>query len=272
MQRGFIRTSAGQLHALEAGRGEPVVMMQTLPLGSTQLEPLLTDLGADYRCIAIDLMGYAPSDLRSRAWSVREYADNILEACDALGLGRFRLLGGHLSGLVAADIAARHPERLVQLVLDGVYAWTAEEQQPYRAGSGSGAHDWGAGGEPLARRWDFFLSLLRRFDPALAFTDANAARLARLGLAFLSLPVSPASMETTFEYDLLAVLPQIRTPTLLMRSPTDSLARFNARALSLLPNAREHAFEGVNPLQQVARPERIGEYAAVLRGFFQTGA
>ncbi len=108
--------------------------------------------------------------------------------------------------------------------------------------------------------------------PEFALTPANATQLARLGLAFLSLPLSPSSMDTTFSYDLLTALPRISMPTLLVSSPHDSLSKFHARALGLLPQGREHVFSGVNPLQCVSRPALIGEYATVLRRFFRTAS
>jgi pimeloyl-ACP methyl ester carboxylesterase len=116
-------------------------------------------------------------------------------------------------------------------------------------------------------RWESFTGMLKRFDPEFEVTHENCQRIAQLAFTFMSTSTGPAFPSPTFSYDLLSALPRLEPPVLLIRSATDSLSRYHERAMSLIPNVREHAFSGVNPLQNVARPERAAEYAQVLRGF-----
>lgn len=269
--RRFIDTPDGQLHCREVGAGTPVVLLQTLPFGTLPLVPLLEAFAPACRCLAIDLMGYAPSDDRSRPWRVEDYATNLLDAFDTLGLESLQLLGGHLTALVAVEIANRQPQRIRRLALDGLYAWTAEEKAPYLAGS-SPPPPFAVSGEPMKARWESFVAILQRFDPRFDVTPDNAPQVARLALSYLSIGLGGPAFPATFEYDLLAALPHLRPPTLLFRSPTDSLQRFHERAMGLIPDAHEHLFTDVNPLQQLRDPERVREYAAVLGRFFGLGS
>ncbi len=265
--RRFIDTPDGQLHCRQAGRGAPVVLLQTMPFGTLPLVPLMQALAPHCQCFSIDLMGHAPSDDRGRPWRVEDYATNLIDAFDALGLERLRLLGGHLTALVAVEIALRHPQRISHLALDGLYAWTEAEKEPYRRGSAPPV-PLALSGDPLKARWESFVAILRRFDPQFEVTPENAPAVTRLALSFLSVGIGGPAYPAMFEYDLLTALPKLQPAALLFCSPTDTLRHFHERAMGLLPGAREHVFEDVNPLQQVREPARAGEYAAVLLDFF----
>ncbi len=268
MTRRFIDTPEGQLHCRECGHGVPVVLLPTMPFGTLPLIPLMQALAPACRPIAIDLMGYAPSDERTRPWRIEDYATNLIAAFDALGLDRLRLLGGHLTGLVAVEIAVRQPHRISHLALDGLYAWTEAEKELYRTGS-SPMLPFADSGDPLKARWESFIAILRRFDPQFEVTPENATETARLALSFVSIGLGGPTYPATFDYDLLEALPRLQMPTLLIHSPTDNLRQFHERAMGRVPRAREHRFADVNPLQQVGRPARTAEYAAALSAFFE---
>ncbi len=266
--RRFLDTPDGQLHCREAGQGAPVVLLPTMPFGTLPLVPLMQALAPSCRAITIDLMGYAPSDDRRRPWQVGDYAANLIAAFDTLGLDRLRLLGGHLTGLVAVEIAVRQPQRISHLALDGLYAWTEAEKEPYRSSS-TPPLPFADSGDPMKVRWESFVGILRRFDPQFEVTADNATHVARLALAFFSIGLGGPPYPATFEYDLLTALPRLRMPTLLFQSPTDSLRHFHGRAMGLIADVREHSFVDINPLQQVRQPGRAGEYAAVLAKFLE---
>ena len=268
LRRLFIDTHEGQLHCRHGGSGEPVVLLPTLPFGTRPLVPVVQLLAAEYECFAIEPMGQWPSDDRSEHWRVEDHAANLLEALDVLGLERVRVVAGHFTALVAVEMALRAPRRIRQLVLDGLYAWTPEEKAPYEQGHAPPA-PFVDSGDPLKQRWESVIAILRRFDPGFTTTPDNAALVGRLALGFFANSLGgPPSPSPTFDYPLLPRLPELAVPTLLMHSPTDSLRRFNERALQQIPHSREHAFSGINPLQQVTDPARIAEYVTVLREFF----
>ena len=268
LRRLFIDTHEGQLHCRHGGSGEPVLVLPTLPFGTTPLIPVVQLLAPEYECFAIEPMGQWPSDDRSAHWRVEDHAHNLLEALDVLGLERVRVVAGHFTALVAVEMTLRAPGRIRQLALDGLYAWTPEEKAPYEQGYAP-PPPLGDSGDALKQRWESVIAILRRFDPCFTTTPDNAPRIGRLALDFIANGLGgPPGPSPTFDYALLPRLPQLDVPTLLIHSPTDSLRRFNERALQLIPNSREHVFAGINPLQQLADPARIAEYVTVLREFF----
>ncbi len=69
---------------------------------------------AGYRAVAIDQRGYSP---RARPVGVEAYhtahlTADVLRLADALGAGRFHLVGHDFGAVVGWQVAARHPERL----------------------------------------------------------------------------------------------------------------------------------------------------------------
>ncbi len=107
------------------GTGTPIVLLHGLSLSSRYLIPLgrrLTALGHDV--IAPDLPGFGRSrrDPRLR-WpagpNVTEQAEHLLAWMDARRIDRAVLFGNSVGVQVAVELAARHPDRVERLVLEG---------------------------------------------------------------------------------------------------------------------------------------------------------
>lgn len=69
-----------------------------------------------WRQIAIDLPGFGDSGMLPRPHRLPDYADAVAAVCAALGV-RPVVVGHSFGGMVAVDLADRHPERVEALVL-----------------------------------------------------------------------------------------------------------------------------------------------------------
>jgi pimeloyl-ACP methyl ester carboxylesterase len=112
----------GKLHGLEAGpvAGPLVILLHGFPdfsWGWRKQVPALVARG--FHVVVPDQRGYAHSDkpLEIRDYSLHELAADVLAIADACGRDRFRLIGHDWGGLVAWWTAARHPQRVEQLVV-----------------------------------------------------------------------------------------------------------------------------------------------------------
>ncbi len=79
-----------------------------------RLFPLLS---GNLRVLAIDLRGHGKSDRIRGHFSIEDLADDVAAVLDALGPGRYTVVGYSLGGLVAQALARRHPARVERLVL-----------------------------------------------------------------------------------------------------------------------------------------------------------
>lgn len=130
MKRGFIDVDGRLLHYRRIGRGPALVMLHGSPNSSLNLEPLMKVFAGDFDCIAFDTPGNGLSEpLAIEAPSTGDYAEALKAALDAAGLRRVSLYGFHTGAGTAAEFAARYPERVAALVLDGVACWTRDEQK-----------------------------------------------------------------------------------------------------------------------------------------------
>jgi pimeloyl-ACP methyl ester carboxylesterase len=75
-----------------------------------------------HRFVRYDERGCGLSDWQIPEQSFDAWVQDLETVVDALGIDRFDLLGISQGGAVAATYAARHPERVSHLILNGAYA------------------------------------------------------------------------------------------------------------------------------------------------------
>jgi pimeloyl-ACP methyl ester carboxylesterase/DNA-binding CsgD family transcriptional regulator len=110
------------------GRGPPLVRVATwlthleLDWGSPVWRHWLERLGEGHTVVRYDERGCGLSDAEVGEPSVETWVGDLEAVVDATGLGRFALLGVSQGAAIAVAYAARHPERISDLVLYGGYA------------------------------------------------------------------------------------------------------------------------------------------------------
>lgn len=119
MESHTIRLPAGSLHYLQAGRGQPMVLLHAFPLGAEQWLPQLASPPVGWRLIAPDLPGFgasvsarAPGDV-----SMDSYASDVFGLLESLQVSSARVVGLSMGGYVALAMQAQRPDRISGLVL-----------------------------------------------------------------------------------------------------------------------------------------------------------
>ena len=109
-----------KVEVLEAGKGTPLVYLHGF-MDVHGLKPgfmaFHEALAKGARVIAPAHPGVGQSDENSDVAAVEDAVFHYLEVFDALDLKRFDLVGHGVGGWIAAEFAARHPERIARLVL-----------------------------------------------------------------------------------------------------------------------------------------------------------
>ncbi|MDD3831489.1 MAG: alpha/beta hydrolase [Clostridia bacterium] len=77
----------------------------------------LAYFGTQYSCIAIDLCGFGDSSIPDRPYSVRDYADRILELLDHLSITSVVVIGHSFGGRIAMELSILRPSMVRGLVL-----------------------------------------------------------------------------------------------------------------------------------------------------------
>ena len=100
------------------GEGDPpLLLIQGLGYTSDMWWRLLPLLAARRRVVRFDNRGVGRSDLPDPPWSIEEMADDAVAVMDAAGVRVAHVLGVSMGGVIAQELALRHPARVVSLVL-----------------------------------------------------------------------------------------------------------------------------------------------------------
>ncbi|MFH1116315.1 MAG: alpha/beta hydrolase [Pseudomonadota bacterium] len=117
IRRGFVETPKGQIHYAECGTGKPVLFLHQTPRSWDEYRDVLPMVGTKYRAMAMDTVGYGDSYRPEVPGSIELYANGVFDFLDAVGVQQTSLVGHHTGGVIAVEVAATRPERVVKLVL-----------------------------------------------------------------------------------------------------------------------------------------------------------
>src|SRR3954451_17238574 len=102
----------------ETGAGEPpLLLIQGLGYTADMWHRILLALAADRRVVVFDNRGVGRSSVPAEPWTVEQMADDAIAVLDAAGGGAAHVFGVSMGGLIAQEVALRHPDRVLSLVL-----------------------------------------------------------------------------------------------------------------------------------------------------------
>ena len=104
------------------GNGPPLVFLHGILQDSRAWRRQLADLSADFTVIAWDAPGAGRSSDPPESFRMPDWADCLAEFLDALEVDRAHVLGLSWGGVLAQRLYARHPARVVSLILADTYA------------------------------------------------------------------------------------------------------------------------------------------------------
>jgi non-heme chloroperoxidase len=118
-----IGTGALDLDIAESGAtdGRPVLLIQGLSDSWLSYLPLLAEMPADLRLIAISLRGHGDSGKAAAGYSLDDMARDVVAVMDALGLSRADIVGHSLGSVVAQKLVEVLPGRVTSLTLIGAF-------------------------------------------------------------------------------------------------------------------------------------------------------
>jgi pimeloyl-ACP methyl ester carboxylesterase len=114
-----VATKRGAISTLQAGEGEPVLMLHGLGGTKASFLPTVGALApAGRRVIAVDLPGFGDSDKPIAArYDPKFFSQAVIALMDALGLERTDIVGHSLGGRVTLEVLMHAPERFDRAVL-----------------------------------------------------------------------------------------------------------------------------------------------------------
>lgn len=111
-----------RLHYVEGGSGQPLLCLPGWPQTWYSFHPVAQQLAQHYRVLLVDYRGMGSSDKPATGYDKKTMAHDVYELVQQLGLGKVRLMGHDIGGMVVSSFAYNHPEVTEKLiVLDGTH-------------------------------------------------------------------------------------------------------------------------------------------------------
>lgn len=131
----FLSRNGQQLHYLNEGEGEAVVMVHGNPSWSYYYRNLVAELKGEYQCIVPDHIGCGLSDKPDDPqydYTLKSRIDDLEALLEHVEVRENITLVLHdWGGMIGMGFAARHPERIKRLVLLNTAAFHLPQSKPF---------------------------------------------------------------------------------------------------------------------------------------------
>lgn len=108
-----------QLHYIEQGSGQPLVLLHGNGESCDYFEHQIACFSKRFRVIAIDTRGHGLSPRGEKPFTIKQFAEDLHDFMDEKGLEKAILLGFSDGGNIAMEFVLRYPERVEKMILNG---------------------------------------------------------------------------------------------------------------------------------------------------------
>jgi pimeloyl-ACP methyl ester carboxylesterase len=109
------------IHFETSGEGDPLLLIMGLGMPGAVWIPSLALLPG-FKCIYFDNRGTGISDKPDGPYTAEQMADDARAVMDAAGVRKAKVYGVSMGGMIAQELALRHPEQVEKLVLGCTFA------------------------------------------------------------------------------------------------------------------------------------------------------
>jgi haloalkane dehalogenase len=125
----WFQSSAGRVHYIDEGDGQPILMCHGNPTWSFLYRHLISELRNRFRCIAVDYPGFGLSERPANyRYTPGEHVTVVGELVAELDLSGMLMMGHDWGGPISLSVACANPGRVSGLVLGNTWFWPADRR------------------------------------------------------------------------------------------------------------------------------------------------
>lgn len=254
-----VSVNGHDLHHEQRGTGEPLLLI--MGMSGTHLtwgEPFLELLARDFAVTVYDHRGVGKSSVTEPGYSIADLADDAAGLLDALSTETSHVLGISMGGMVAQELALRHPAKVRTLTLGCTYSGGAGSALAPQSTLERIQAGWASGDREQALRamWEVNVSApFAADDTAYATFNETAQKLP------VPIPVIMGQMQAIGGHDTLTRLSDVTAPTLVIHGTEDAMIPVQNGHLIAdhVPGAKLEIFDGVGHLFWIEEPQRSAQ-------------
>lgn len=121
-----------QLHYIDEGTGEVILFVHGTPSWSFDFRNIIQQLKSDYRCVAIDHIGFGLSDKPEHYdYSTINHSRTLEKFILDKNLKNITLVLHDFGGPIGFNVAIHHPERIKNIVVLNSWLWSSETEPEF---------------------------------------------------------------------------------------------------------------------------------------------
>ena len=123
-----------RMHYVDEGEGSPIVFVHGNPAWSFEFRHLIGGLRDEFRCIALDHIGFGLSSRSTRPEDHHPmaHAERFAALLEHLDVRDATLFLTDWGGPIGLDVARKHPERVSRLVIANTWCWPVSDDRHFR--------------------------------------------------------------------------------------------------------------------------------------------
>lgn len=120
------------LHYLDEGKGEPILFVHGTPSWSFDFRKVIQRLKPDFRCLAIDHMGFGLSDKPEQYdYTTQQHAATLTKFILDLQLSNLTLVLHDFGGPIGMQVAMQYPQLIQRIVILNSWLWSSESDPEF---------------------------------------------------------------------------------------------------------------------------------------------
>lgn len=132
-QNQFTEIDGHKIHYIDEGKGETILFVHGTPSWSFDFRNVIKDLSRNYRCIALDHLGFGLSDKPANVtYNIDLHCRNLEAFVEKMELDNLILVLHDFGGPIGFHFAQKYPHKVKGLVIMNSWMWSSENEPEYK--------------------------------------------------------------------------------------------------------------------------------------------